>query len=135
MRRFATNGLSPRIAALIRRADGAAAEAAAPVGGSAAGSAPAGASTADAAPSVPPAVAARAALVARNSAALAQLRGMLGVAAPASQTQRRPSEDAESGDGDDSATLLRDVRDITTRARRGDQVCSMFLGVRAGALA
>jgi hypothetical protein len=114
MRRFATNGLSPRIAALIRRADGAAAEAAAPVGGSAAGSAPAGASTA---------------------AALAQLRGMLGVAAPASQTQRRPSEDAESGDGDDSATLLRDVRDITTRARRGDQVCSMFLGVRAGALA
>ena len=101
MRRFATNGLSPRIAALIRRADGAAAEAAAPVGGSAAGSAPAGAST----------------------------------AAPASQTQRRPSEDAESGDGDDSATLLRDVRDITTRARRGDQVCSMFLGVRAGALA
>jgi hypothetical protein len=112
-------GLSPRIAALIRRADRPAGEAAAP------SCVDAGDAAAASAPAAP--AAARAALVARNSAALAELRGMLGGSA---ERRARPeggaaAAEARAGndnDDDDNSALLRDVRGITTRARRGDQV-------------
>jgi hypothetical protein len=133
-------GLSPRIAALIRRGGGDDVGSAA---AAAAGDAAASSSLLSGSP--PPRVApaaARAALVERNASALAQLRGMLtgdagagaaldvhagcgggGGAGAASAPPRRSGGAAAAAAAvdEEDAAMLRDVHEITQRARRGSQ--------------